>query len=128
MNRTSQALAIGILGMLLGSGSAWAAFPDSVTGTWSAILNQTSTTIVITSQGTTGKCREISGTISTTTNINGFYCPATGRIFFLRKSQATNDTSQAYSGNLASDAGIDRMAGTFADINSNGDFAWSASK
>ena len=126
--RTSQVLVIGALGMLLGSGSALADFPGSVVGTWSAILNQTSAAIVINSQGATGKCRGISGTIQATTNLDGFYCPGTGRIFFVRKSQTTNDTTQAYSGNLASDAGIDRMAGTFADINSNGDFAWSASK
>ena len=125
MSRVLQALAMGVAILLCESGSAWAAFPDSVTGTWNAILNQTSTTIVINSQSTTGKCREISGTIQST-NINGFYCPATGRIFFLRKSATTNDTFQVYSGNLAQDAAVDRMAGTFADINTNAEFAWSA--
>jgi hypothetical protein len=91
-------------------------------------LNQTSTTIVINSQGTAGKCKAIAGTIQGTTNLQGFYCPATGRIFFVRKFVSSNDTSQIYSGNLAADATIDRMGGTFADITVNEEFGWSASK
>lgn len=125
MKAIFRTFAIGAL-VICGSSSAFAAFPASVLGTWNAILNQTVTTIEITSEGT-GKCRPISGTISTT-NIQGFYCRATGRIVFVRKNQSTNDTSQIYSGNLATDGATDRMGGTFADINSNGEFGWSASR
>jgi hypothetical protein len=119
---------LGAGAVLFGSTPAFCAFPDSVVGTWNAILNQTAKTIVINTQRTAGKCKSIAGTIQGTTNLQGFYCPATGRIFFVRKFVSNNDTSQVCNGNLATDAALDRMSGTFADLNSKGEFGWSASK
>jgi hypothetical protein len=91
---------------------ASAAPPASVIGNWSAIGNQTPGALVITSQAAAGTCRRITGTIYGNP-IEGFYCPATGRIHFVRKTAATNDTFQSYLGNVGDDVATDRMAGTF---------------
>jgi hypothetical protein len=46
-------------------------------------------------------------------NIEGFYCPLSGRISFLRKNVQTNDTFQVFTGNLSMAASTNYMGGTF---------------
>ena len=91
------------------------------------MLNQSAHTINISSQGTISWCKKIAGTISTD-KIQGFYCPTTGRIVFLRIYAVSNDTSQVYDGNLAEVGATDRMGGTFAEMSWSGEFSWIASK
>jgi hypothetical protein len=97
-------------------------WPPSIAGTWQGVANQNTVKLVITSQGTTGACKAISGTFSNlpsggASNIQGFYCPETGRVSFVRKDVKTSDTFQSYTANL-SDVGTElRMAGTFAELN-----------
>lgn len=82
------------------------AWPVSVLGTWSVLSDLTNLVMKITSQGATGNCRAISGTMqgagsSSVSNLQGFYCPFSGRIHFLRKLPGTNVTFEAYTGNLS---------------------------
>ena len=127
MKRISRALVIGSTALAFGSGDALAGYPGDITGRWIALLNQTLVTIRITSQIDAGKCKTITGRLAGD-DIQGFYCPATGRIFFLRNYPTTGRTSQAYTGNLAENGATNRMGGTFADMSRSGEFAWSASK
>jgi hypothetical protein len=75
-------------------------WPPSVIGNWSVEANNALGQLLITSQGPVGQCRPIAGTIFGNP-IQGFYCPGSGRISFLRKIASTNDTFQVYSGNLS---------------------------
>jgi hypothetical protein len=110
--RTARTLALAAFGIAISSGSVWAARPTSVVGNWNTVANQTIITLQIISQGVQPVCRSISGTLGGL-SIQGFYCPSTGRISFLRKDPGTNDTIQVYTGNISSDGPTDRMAGTF---------------
>lgn len=98
--------------VVLGAVGASATPPPSVLGNWSVIGNQTPGTLAITAQAAAGTCRRITGTIYTNP-IEGFYCPATGRIHFVRKTSPSNDTIQSYLGNVGDDGATDRMSGTF---------------
>jgi hypothetical protein len=95
-------------------------------GVWDGVSNQTPIRLRVSQQGVTGTCRVIVGTMenlpasAVNSNIAGFYCPATGRFNFLRKSLTTNDASQVYSGNVGDDAATDRLSGTFAAVASGG--------
>jgi len=107
-----------VLGALFASASIWvnvasAAPPPSVLGVWQVIGNQSAGALVINFQNALGICRQIRGTIYGNP-IEGFYCPATGRIHFVRKNAFTNDTFQSWLGNVGDDAAVDRMGGTFA--------------
>jgi hypothetical protein len=109
-------------------------WPQSVVGTWNVHANQHTLTLRISSQGTTGNCRAIYGTLqnvgeSTHSNVEGFYCPCSGRISFLRKDPTNNDTFQTWTGNL-SDPGLTiYMAGTFTSPSFNrGEYDFFAQK
>ncbi len=105
---------------MLSAGSAMAAWPTSVVGTWSAAANLNSLTISITSQGKQGPCPAILGTIfdngtGASDNLQGFYCPKSGRIQFLRKDPTSNDTFQVYGANLSFATSAPLMGGTFSE-------------
>jgi len=97
-------------------------WPTSIVGTWEGVSNQSEIRLVITNQSGSGECKAIAGTMNNlpsggASNIQGFYCPATGRVMFLRKDINTNATFQSYSANT-SDVGSElRMGGTFAEMN-----------
>jgi hypothetical protein len=120
MRRKSYALASLAAVAALSAGSAWAYWPASIVGTWTAVANQTGVQLVIQQQGAVGHCRDIAGTITDVSPpgqsnpIQGWYCPATGRFNFLRKNSANNDTFQVYSGNLSDDGAVLRMGGVFS--------------
>jgi hypothetical protein len=111
------------LAATLSLGSAYAAtWPANVVGTWRGIANQTTIKLEIASQDPAGKCKAIKGTLSNVpsggeSNIQGFYCPESGRISFVRKDLKSNDTFQSYSGNLADSGDVQRIGGTFAELN-----------
>jgi len=120
---------------LLAATPAFAAWPNSVVGTWSVTANQSTLALVVTSQASTGACRAIAGTLDDVpsgqdSTIQGFYCPGTGRIQFLRIN-ADGATFQVYTGNLAGSGATQRMAGTFAQddpVAALGEYAFSADK
>jgi hypothetical protein len=78
----------------------------------------------ISSQGVTGNCRAISGTLQDVGSpafnvIEGFYCPFSGRISFLRKDRLTNATFQNWTGNLSDPGTTLYIGGTFTSPSSN---------
>lgn len=117
------------LGFLLSSQIASAdGWPTSVVGTWNVRANQTVGTMHITFQSPVGNCRQILGDIFGNP-IQGFYCPFSGRIHFLRKDGANNDTIQDYSANLSQNGATNFMTGLFAsDGGSFGEYSFTAGK
>jgi len=115
------------LGLLMLSQTA-AAWPSSVVGTWNVRANQSLGTMNITSQSSgAGPCQQILGTILGFP-LQGFYCPATGRIQFLRKN-ALNDTFQVYSANLTSTGATNFMGGSFSSYDAAlGEYSFFGSK
>lgn len=95
-------------------------WPISVLGNWNIIGNQHIGTLHIATQAAVGNCRRITGTVYPGTvvahPIEGFYCPFSGRIQFVRKLPANNDTLQVWTGNVSQDGAIDRMGGTFTSV------------
>jgi len=91
-------------------------YPASVMGNWSVTGNMSVGTLSITSQGeaTKSKCPAIGGTIYGTT-IQGFYCPGSGRIHFVRKL-TNNTTIQAYTAQLSDAGTVLRMGGTHTSV------------
>jgi hypothetical protein len=102
--------------------STAATWPASVVGTWQGVANQSEIKLAITGQDPAGKCKAIKGTLSNVSgggdsDIQGFYCPESGRIIFVRKDQKSNDAFQTYSGNLSDSGPVLRMGGTFGELN-----------
>lgn len=90
-------------------------WPISVVGNWSIIGNQSIGTLSIATQSSTGHCRRITGAVFVDP-IEGFYCPFSGRIQFVRKALFNNDTKQVWTGNVSQDGAVDRMGGTFTSV------------
>lgn len=106
-----------VLGGVLASGPALAdGWPASVAGNWSVIGNQATGTLSITQYaGAAGsQCKPIRGTIYGVDVVEGFYCPSSGRISFLRYVQRTTTPMQYWSGNLSQDGTPLRIGGSFA--------------
>jgi len=113
-------LLFGVLFASMGFGANTAmadGWPLSVLGSWNVLANHSTGTLSITSQGTTGNCQPIAGTIFGNP-IVGFYCSYSGRIHFLRNSGPT--TFQDYTGNLSQTGSPLYMGGTFASDSGNG--------
>lgn len=123
-----------VLGTLFSAVSAFAAPPINIVGNWSILGNQTFGQLIVTAQGAAGTCRAIVGSVYANP-MQGIYCPATGRIQFLRKNPANGDTFQVFTGNVGDFiAGLPmRMAGTFTSQNTAiggtlGEYNFSAQK
>jgi hypothetical protein len=89
-------------------------WPQSVQGTnWSMRANQSTTTLFVAFQSGVGNCQTINGTVFNVA-MEGFYCPFSGRIGFVRKATAfqTSAPTQYFEGQLSQDAGSDFIAGT----------------
>ena len=117
-----------ILGTLLALSASFAntamadGWPLSVLGSWSIIGNQHVGRLIIAAQAGVGQCRRITGMVYPGTPvahpIEGFYCPFSGRIQFVRKQPASNDTLQVWTGNVSQDGVVDRMGGTLTSVSS----------
>ena len=77
----------------LGTGSAHAnGWPTSVVGSWNVQANQSALVLRISTQAAGSGCVAITGTITDlasggqSNNIQGFFCPLSGRVSFLRKN------------------------------------------
>ena len=95
-------------------------WPISIVGNWNIIGNQHIGTLSIITQAAIGNCRRITGVVYPGTPvahpIEGFYCPFSGRLQFVRKLPANNDTLQVWTGNVSQDGAVDRMGGTFTSV------------
>ena len=99
--------------------------------------NQSALVLRISTQAAGSGCVAITGTITDlasggqSNNIQGFYCPLSGRVSFLRKNVQTNDTFQTYVGNLSMAGAKNYMGGTFLqeDVSGSlGEYNFQASK
>ncbi|MBD2448615.1 hypothetical protein H6G76_15930 [Nostoc sp. FACHB-152] len=116
----SAALAV-CLGSLSWAGLARAdGWPISIAGTWSIVANQSPGVLVINQPSSSLNCRPITGTIYGTDQIQGFYCPFSGRISFARLRNGV--AIQNYQGNLSvvQSGSPLRLGGSFSVINSTG--------
>jgi hypothetical protein len=86
-------------------------WPTSVVGNWDIVGNHSPGTLSITSQGGAGDCRPIGGTIYND-SIQGFYCPHSGRIHFIRSNGG--GAFEVFSGNLSQAQTPLYMTGTVA--------------
>jgi hypothetical protein len=112
------------VGILLAAGSAMAdGWPASVAGDWSIVGNQHVGILTITQfPGAVGsQCKPIRGVIYGVDGIEGFYCPNSGRLAFLRYIGATNNPKQHWSGNLSQAVHGQplRIGGLFATFDHN---------
>lgn len=109
--------ALSIASATIAKADGW---PVSIVGNWSIIGNQHIGTLLIMTQAGVGNCRRITGIIYPGTAvahpIEGFYCPFSGRLQFVRKQPASNDTLQVWTGNVSQDGLVDRMGGTFTSV------------
>ena len=123
----STVIAKPILGIVVCLGSlSWASltradgWPTNVVGNWNFTGNTTSGTLAITTQGTTGNCRSITGTMFGADSIKGFYCIYSGRISFARIRNGA--AIQHYQGNTSQQVTTTlnmRMGGVFSSIDAN---------
>ena len=133
--KRARATALASMSLLWIAG-ANAAAPASIAGTWSAVGNQTLGKLEISQAASAATCKPIRGSIfSSTTTIEGFYCPVTGRIAFARRT-AGGVPFQLYEGHVSRDGAVDRMGGSLIIWNGAGgglgnegvDFNFSATK
>ena len=101
-------------------------WPTSVVGNWSVNANNTTGTLSITNQATTGNCRSITGSIFGNPITKGFYCPFSGRIHFIRN--VNNSAFQVYSANVSQNAAVLRISGLFSDFGQPGEYSFFGSK
>ena len=94
---------------LLVATSASAERPATLGGTtWTLQTNRESVQLVITSQAGPGApgaetCRHINGDIGNVANIQGWYCPLTGRIHFVHKNLGSGNAVRVFTGNVSDD-------------------------
>jgi hypothetical protein len=106
----------------LWASAAEAAHPASIAGTWNATGNQTTGSLGINQIASADPCKPIVGFIfSPTTGIQGVYCPATGRIVFVRRL-TTGVPFQLYEGHVSQDGAVDRIGGTLTIWSFTGGF------
>jgi hypothetical protein len=111
---------IAAVSVIAGAAHAASPWPSKVTGKWSGGANEDSVTLRITSQASTGNCRQISGTftdntVKNTSDILGFYCPVSGRIAFRRSNTGTTSAFQNYTASLSVTGSSVYMGGVFSE-------------
>ena len=122
-SRFSAAAAMLFLGVVASVAQA-DGWPTSAAGTYDVVGNQsTGKLVIIQNDGATGsQCKPITGTIYDDDSIEGFYCPGSGRIAFVRKQglSAMAAARQFWSGNLSQSGATRRIGGTFYSTPHNG--------
>jgi hypothetical protein len=97
-------------------------WPSSIVGTWNGVSNLTQIILTVSQQTSGGRCQLISGTIEDVPtgvvgNMQGYYCPYSGNVEFLRYPTNSTVAFQVYSANLAQNPPPKNlgllMAGTF---------------
>lgn len=124
-----QGTAIAVcFGSVLWGGAAYAdGWQTSVAGNWSVVASQTTGTLSITQPASTSNCRSISGSIFGNP-IQGFYCPTSGRLVFVRKNDS-GITFQYYQGNLSQTGNTLRIGGSFSNLSQDfGEYSFYGTK
>jgi hypothetical protein len=111
---------IAAVSIVAGAAQAASPWPAKVVGTWNGGANEDSLTITISSQASTGDCRQIAGSLVDNTegvssDILGFYCPATGRMAFRRTGTGETAAFQNYTANLSVKGHTLYMGGVFSE-------------
>jgi hypothetical protein len=94
---------------LLAATHAAAERPATLAGTtWTLQTNRDAVQLVITTQGGVGapgalNCQHINGDIGNVAHIQGWYCPATGRIHFQHKNLGSGNAVRVFTGNVSDD-------------------------
>jgi hypothetical protein len=116
-------LAVSIVSLLAAPSAFADGWPGSVTGLWGVVGNQSAGALAIQQYvGAAGsQCKPIRGTIYGVDAIEGFYCPGSGRISFLRYNLNTLVPKQHWSGNLSQVVAGQplRIGGLFATFDHN---------
>lgn len=115
MSKNCKPALLALAAALLWSGVAAAdGWPANVAGTWNIVGNQSFGTLIINQfPGALGsQCKPIRGTIYLVDRVEGFYCPGSGRISFLRTQDGA--AKQYWSGNLSQVGQVLRIGGSFA--------------
>jgi hypothetical protein len=92
-----------------GAGNAFAERPANLAGTtWTLQTNRDAVQLVITTQGGAGApgaltCRHINGDIGNVAHVQGWYCPATGRIHFQHKNLGSGNAVRVFTGSVSDD-------------------------
>jgi hypothetical protein len=105
-------------GILFVAGTALANHPSTVAGSWKILGNHTAGQMTITQYPGTANSthKPIRGWIYGVDMIEGFYCPASGRICFVRYYHSTPSPKQFWTGNLSDTTGTLRMGGTITVV------------
>jgi hypothetical protein len=126
--------------LLVAAATVSAARPANLAGTsWLVQVNGSTEVLHITSQGGPGapgaaNCRVINGDIRSVADIRGWYCPGTGRVFFVHKNADSGLAVRVFTGNVSDEIAAQplHMAGTMAIVNTAfgdlGEFNFSASQ
>ena len=119
---------------LAAAAPSFAAPPANVAGIWTLVVDQQLETLDIAQGGVgLGPCPPITGKIGIAT-VRGFYCPATGRLYFHHSNFSTDVTVRTFDGVVAAAAnGLPvQVAGKVTVVNTNfaphGDYPFSGSK
>jgi len=114
--------------------TAFAAPPANVAGIWTLTVDQKLETLDIAQGGPgLGPCPPITGKIGIAT-VRGFYCPASGRLYFHHSNLATDVTVRTFEGAVSAAAnGLPmQIAGKVTVVNTvfapHGDYPFSGSK
>jgi hypothetical protein len=91
--------------------------------TWTGVANNSNIYISISGQGAAVPCAQIIGYMGNKgaapdSTIEGSYCPATGKLTFLRKSKTNGVSFQSYVGYMAQADGVHvpHMGGMFSQL------------
>ena len=124
---TLKAVTFALVATFLYAGAASAARPTTVANTvWTLQTNLDITTLTITTQGGPGApgasvCRAINGHFeNVNVKIRGWFCPATGKIFFVHRNLDSGDAVRVFSGSVSDKVAGQplSMAGTMSVLNS----------
>jgi predicted secreted protein len=103
-------LAAAVMAVGLFAGSAMAAYPTSIAGTWTAQANESPWTIEIQQASTTGVWKQITGTLGS------FPLVVTGRFDFVVNEPSSDVAVQEYSGNVSNTGSTIFMSGIFGTV------------
>jgi hypothetical protein len=141
MYTTRFACAAAVAAAVLTATSGALAYPNTIIGKWLLEANVTASVttndLTIFQQSGGAVCQTIEGFITPHGKntpqqpIQGYYCPTTGAVSFLRKNKLTNDTFQVFTGSLNASASSPMlMSGIFSAYTSSGagEFPFAASQ
>ena len=121
--KTGLSFALGAI--LLATASLSAARPANLANTtWLLQVNNETELLTIATQGGPGapgaaNCRSITGEVRNVAEIRGWYCPSTGRVFFVHSNLDSDRAVRVFTGNVSDDepGQVLHMAGTVSVVN-----------